>query len=213
MSTPGSRFYLVNDRPVAVVPTWDGGEDCVAFDFATGELLPDRSYFRYLIPGSGKDVDVVTQTEFAARLAVYRAEAGARAVAELRQWAERLCVTTGQTADVGAALGPFERDRGDDVRVELPPGGYSRITITVDKRRAGRVRVELKPAGRLLTREILGAEFRGERELPIPPDSWLEGFVTYQDVTVPGTPAACKIDAQFRNQAAVRIQLSRDPRN
>jgi hypothetical protein len=122
-------------------------------------------------------------------------------------------VTTGQTADVGAALGPFERDRGDDVRVELPPGGYSRITITVDKRRAGRVRVELKPAGRLLTREILGAEFRGERELPIPPDSWLEGFVTYQDVTVPGTPAACKIDAQFRNQAAVRIQLSRDPRN
>jgi hypothetical protein len=213
MGTPGSRFYLVNDRPVAVVPTWDGGEDCVAFDFATGELLPDRSYFRYLIPGSGKDVDVVTQTEFAAQLAVYRAEAGARAVTELRQWAERLCLTAGQAADLGSALGPFKRDRGDDVRLELPPGGYSRISITVDKQRTGRVRIELRPAGRLLTREILDAEFHAERELPIPPDSWLEGFVTYEDVTVPGTPAACEIDAQFRNQAAVRIQLSRDPRN
>jgi hypothetical protein len=79
MSTPGSRFYLVNDRPVAVVPTRDGGADCLAFDFVTGELLPNRSYFEYLTPGSRRDVDVLTETEFAARLAVYRAEAGAPA--------------------------------------------------------------------------------------------------------------------------------------
>lgn len=51
MSAPGSRFYLVNDRPVAVVPTLNGGTDCVTFDFATGELAPDRSYFGYLTPG------------------------------------------------------------------------------------------------------------------------------------------------------------------
>ena len=50
---PGARYYAVNDRPVAVVPTADGGEGCVVFDFATGELVPDRSYFEYLIPGSG----------------------------------------------------------------------------------------------------------------------------------------------------------------
>jgi hypothetical protein len=74
MHTPGSRFYLVNDRPVAVVPTPDGGADCVVFDFATGELVPDRSYFEYLIPGSGKDVDVLTEPEFESRLAACRAE-------------------------------------------------------------------------------------------------------------------------------------------
>jgi hypothetical protein len=38
MSTPGSRYYMVNDRPVAVVPILDGGSDCAVFDFATGEL-------------------------------------------------------------------------------------------------------------------------------------------------------------------------------
>jgi hypothetical protein len=72
VSVPGPRYYLVNDRPVAVVPTPDGGEDCVVFDFATGELAPDRSYFEYLIPGSGKDVDAVTKAEFDARVAACR---------------------------------------------------------------------------------------------------------------------------------------------
>jgi hypothetical protein len=213
MGTPGSRFYLVNDRPVAVVPTWDGGADCVAFDFATGELLPSRSYFEYLAPGSGRDVDVVTKTEFAARLAACRAEAGARAVAELREWAERVSVMTSEAADLGAVLGPFTRDGGGTVTVDLPPRGYSRIEIRVDKRREGRVTIELKPAGCLLTREVLDAEFHAERELPIPPDSWLEGYVLYQDVTVPGAPARCGIDAQFQHQAAVRIRLSTDPRH
>jgi hypothetical protein len=74
MDLPGSRFYLVNDRPVAVVPTPDGGADCVVFDFATGELVPDRSYFDYLIPGSGKDVDALTEAEFEDRLAACRAQ-------------------------------------------------------------------------------------------------------------------------------------------
>ena len=43
---PGARYYAVNDRPVAVVPTADGGADCVVFDFATGELVPDRQLLR-----------------------------------------------------------------------------------------------------------------------------------------------------------------------
>ena len=42
------------------------------FDFGTGDLVPDRSYFEYLIPGSGKDVDVVTEAEFEARIAACR---------------------------------------------------------------------------------------------------------------------------------------------
>jgi hypothetical protein len=32
MGAPGSRYYLVNDRPVAIVPTRNGGTDCVVFD-------------------------------------------------------------------------------------------------------------------------------------------------------------------------------------
>jgi hypothetical protein len=87
---PGARYYAVNDRPVAVVPTADGGADCVVFDFATGELVPDRSYFGYVTPGSGKDVDALTEAAFEARLAAYRAEAGARATAQVLDWARRL---------------------------------------------------------------------------------------------------------------------------
>ena len=47
------------------------------------------------------------------------------------------------------------------------------------------------------------------RELPILPDSWLEGHVGYQ-VTVPDVVPQCMISAHFRHQAAVRIVLDRD---
>jgi hypothetical protein len=46
--------------------------------------------------------------------------------------------------------------------------------------------VELQPTGRLLTREVLDAESAAGRELPIPPDSWLEGHIMYR-VTVRGS--------------------------
>jgi hypothetical protein len=94
----GPRFYAVSDRPVALVPTADGGEDCVVFDFATGEMLPDRSYFEYVTPGSGRDVDALTEAEFESRLATCRAEAGATAAALVRGRAERLCAATGAGA-------------------------------------------------------------------------------------------------------------------
>ena len=41
----------MNDRPVALVQTADGGEDCLVFDWATGELTPDRAYFEQVGPG------------------------------------------------------------------------------------------------------------------------------------------------------------------
>lgn len=95
--------------------------------------------------------------------------------------------------------------------MDLPPSGYRRIRISIDKGREGRAVFRLDPAGSLLTREILDAEFHAERELPIPPDSWLQGNVKYRDVIVPGAPASCEISALFRNQAAVQVRLSRDP--
>jgi hypothetical protein len=206
VETSGSRFYTVSDRPVAVVPTQDGGADCVVFDFATGELVPDRSYFGYVTPGSGKDVDALTEAEFEARLAACRAEAGVRAAARLRHWAQRLCATAGPAADVAAALGLSGPASRGDVMVDPPPRGCDRMrVITV---RGDGAAIEVQPTGSLLTRAVLDAEFGLARELPILPDSWLEGHVGYQ-VTVQGAGAQCLISAHFRRQAAVRVVLRR----
>jgi hypothetical protein len=210
MELPSTRFYLVNDRPAAVIRTPDGGTDCVVFSFATGELEPDRSYFGHLMPGSHKDVDVVTETQFEARLAACRAEAGARSAAELRHWATQLCATPGEGEQTMLAPQPFRRDSGDTVYLNLPPSGYRRIAIAVDKgsRDWVRIRLELEPAGRLLTPKILDAEFHVKRELPILPESGMQGHVWYHDVTVPGAPATCEITAQFRDDSAAKVHLS-----
>jgi hypothetical protein len=206
---PGSRFYAVNDRPVAVVPTADGGADCMVFDFATGEMVSDRSYFGYVTPGSGKDVDVLTEAEFDARLAACRAEAGARAAAQVRQWAQQLCVATGTAADVAAALGlPGIVPAGDAVTVDPPPPGYQRITVGPP--RGIRASATLRPAGRLLTREVLDAGFGAARWLPIFPDSGDEGHLMYL-VAVPGTPAQCAVSVRFRRGAAAEIALRSEP--
>lgn len=84
MSKPYPWFYAVNDRPVAIVETKSGGTDCLVFDFASGNLAPDRAYFSEVAPGSGKDVDSLTQAEFANLVA-------ARRVDVLRMWASRMC--------------------------------------------------------------------------------------------------------------------------
>jgi hypothetical protein len=204
--SPGSRYYAVNDRPVAVVPMADGGIDCVVFDFATGDLVPDRSYFGYVTPGSGHDVDVLTEAEFETRLAAHRAEAGARAAAQVREWAQQLCTATGVAAALGlTGAGPA----GGAVTVDPPPG-YRGITVTSE--RGGRVSATLRPAGRLLTREVLDAGFGAGRELPILPDSWDEGHVAYR-VAVPGAPAECDVSVRFRRGTAAEISLRRsEPR-
>ena len=203
---PGSRFYTVNDRPVAVVLTAEGGSDCLVFDFATGEMVPDRSYFGYVTPGSGRDVDVLTEAEFEARLAVSRAEAGARAAGQVREWARQLCTATGAAADVAAALGfPGAAPAGDTVTVDPPPPGYHGMTVTSSQGR--RVSATLRPAGRLLTQEVLEAGLGPGRELPIFPDSGDEGHVWYR-VAVPGEPGQCMVSARFRHGAAMQLHFT-----
>ena len=69
------RYYAVNDRPVALVPTEDGGLDALVYDFASGELVPDRSYFaRVARPGDHDDIDALTEEQFTAAVARLRAE-------------------------------------------------------------------------------------------------------------------------------------------
>jgi hypothetical protein len=204
---PGGRYYAVNDRPVAVVPTADGGEDCVVFDFATGELVPDRAYFGYLAPGSGKDVDALTAAEFEARLAAYRVEAGAKAAAQVLDWARRLAAARGSAADVVAALGfAAVGPARDAVTVDPPPRGYTSVTVSSDP---ATTRAQMRPAGRLLTRAVLDAALGPGQELPIFPDSRDEAHVGY-DVGWSGRPVPWSVTARFRRGAAFEISLRRD---
>ena len=176
------------------------------FDFATGELVPDRGYFGYLTPGSGKDVDALTEAEFEARLAGYRADAGAKAAAQVLDWARHLCAARGSAAEVAAALGfAAAGPAGDAVTADPPPRGYTRLTVNSGPRS---VRAQLRPDGRLLTRAVLDAALGPGRELPIYPDSWDEGHVGYE-VHGPGAPEPCEISVRFRRGAAIEISLRR----
>jgi hypothetical protein len=208
MGIPGTRFYAVNDRPVAVVATADGGSDCVVFDFATGELVPDRSYFAYVTPGSGKDVDVLTAAEFGARLAAYRADAAGRAVAQVRTWAEQLCATADGPAQIAAALGLGAAHGRDEIAVDPPPPGYTRLEIA--RVMTTGISVTLRPAGRLLTRMVLDEAFGAGRDVPrVHPDR--VQHVAY-DIAVTGAPATCMIFAGFEHPDAParEIMLRRD---
>lgn len=75
MSRPLPWYYAVNDRPVKIVETADGGSDCLVFDFATGGFVPDRGYFSQVTPGSGRDVDQLTEEEFERLVAWQREDA------------------------------------------------------------------------------------------------------------------------------------------
>lgn len=80
---PYPWHYLVNDRPVMLVETADGGGDCLVLDWATGSFVPDRSYFGRTMGGIGKDVDAPSPEEMAWHVADRRA-------AIVRRMAERL---------------------------------------------------------------------------------------------------------------------------
>jgi hypothetical protein len=189
-----------------VVPTAQGGTDCLVFDFAMGEMVPDRSYFGYVTPGSGKDVDVLTEAEFEARLAASRAAAGSLAAGQLREWARQMCAATGTAADVAAALGfPGAAPAADAVTVDPPPPGYHEMKVSSSRGR--RASATLRPAGRLLTQEVLEAGLGPGRELPIFPDSGDEGHVAYR-VEVPGVPGQCMVSVRIRRGAAAQLRLT-----
>jgi hypothetical protein len=82
MSKAYPWFYTVNDRPVQIAALPGGSTDCLVLDMRTGSFVPDRSYYAYTVPGSGKDVDELTASQFAARVATVRADL-------LRSWAWR----------------------------------------------------------------------------------------------------------------------------
>lgn len=80
--TPLPWFFLVNDRPVKVVETDDGGIDVLVLNvlvlnMATGEFDRDLSYLSAIFKPY-KDVDHLTEKEFNVVVESMRAKLGYR---------------------------------------------------------------------------------------------------------------------------------------
>jgi len=71
------RYCIVGRRPVKLVETADGGMDCLAYDWSSGELVRNMDYLtRACLPDG--EVEVVSVEQFDAQLAQLRAEQGSR---------------------------------------------------------------------------------------------------------------------------------------
>lgn len=178
--------YLVNDRPVMIVRTPDGGGDCLVLDWASGSFVPDRSYFARTVPGDFADVDSVTMDQMESIVVGHRARI-------LHQLATRLAsADESDGSDVHQILGlapgrpPFD---ADDMEPTAEPG----LVIV---------------APRLLRRRHLDATL-GVPELSPGP----EHAVTATYRIEPGRRARCSLVAAFGSGAptadALRIQLAR----
>jgi hypothetical protein len=89
MTRPLPWYYAVNNRPVNIVQLPDGGADCLVFDFASGDFIPDRSYFsRISETGIGKDVDQLTEAEFERLVAALRQQLSEKRLATPIVWEE-----------------------------------------------------------------------------------------------------------------------------
>ena len=53
-------------RPAQALPTADGGLEVRVYDWATGEMVPDPSWLSIVLGQTDKDVDEVSEAEFAA---------------------------------------------------------------------------------------------------------------------------------------------------
>ena len=60
---PEVEYYTVNDRPVKMVPTTDGGRRVLVMNLDTGEFEPDMSYLSRCY-NPEQDVDRLSETMF-----------------------------------------------------------------------------------------------------------------------------------------------------
>ena len=72
MTRPLPWCFAVNDRPVQVVATADGGADVMTLDPQTGEFIRDMNQLAIYFEG-GRDVDDLTKEQFDALVAKHRA--------------------------------------------------------------------------------------------------------------------------------------------
>jgi hypothetical protein len=67
-------FYLVNDRPVRLEETADGGLTVLVYNWSTGQLEMDMSYLSRCF-NAGQDVDKLSEEEFTRHVEQLRAAA------------------------------------------------------------------------------------------------------------------------------------------
>ena len=178
MTKPYPAFYAVNDRPVAIVETPNGGTDCLVFDFVGGNLIPDRSYLTEVLPDSGRDVDKLSQAEFARLVAELRADV-------LHMWAERLCrATSGAAEDLLTAIG---------AAMKPPPLGATETRVRGGE--IGFAHVELVLPANTVTKADLDEHFGECSALPTT-GSGTAHILAY-DVEMIGQPSRCTVFASF----------------
>lgn len=65
------KYYAVNDRPVKMIATPEGGRDVLVMNLKTGEFERDMSYGSR-VHEPGQDVDQFTEAEFDDYIATLR---------------------------------------------------------------------------------------------------------------------------------------------
>lgn len=63
LNTPEPEYYAVNDRPVKMIPTPDGGRTVLVMNMKTGEFERDISYLSRCY-NPDLDVDQFSEVEF-----------------------------------------------------------------------------------------------------------------------------------------------------
>jgi hypothetical protein len=70
-NSSASEYHAINDRPIKMVATPEGGRDVLVMNMKTGEFERDMSY-GYQIHEPAKDVDQFTEQEFDEYVAVLK---------------------------------------------------------------------------------------------------------------------------------------------
>lgn len=149
---PYPWYYAVNDRPVKLIVTPDGGLDCHVLDMKTGLFCPDRSYFAFLSPGPGnefKDVDQLDEAGFDGLVMSARARI-------VHNWCVRLChAESYRRKDLEAALA-----------VAFEPAPLGAESVYVGGQHLGFGYVQLRFRDRTLTRDAIDRELGSSHPLP-----------------------------------------------
>lgn len=174
MTKPYPWYYAVNDRPLMVTKLPDGTEEMFVFDFVTGNLSVDRSYYAHITPGSGKDVDQLTPEQFFQLIV-------ARRVDLVHMWCERMCKLSAASArELEALIG---------MPAQPLPMSARAVTIQGDEHQPASITLELPDE--VMRRSDLETRFGTGTVFPRPHDDLMHGFA--YEVKVTGAPHGCMV--------------------
>lgn len=185
MAASPPRCFLVNDRPVMIVETVDGGADCVVLDPRSGNFVVDRSWFSRTLPGDTNDVDSVTPAQMDEIVAWHRVELLGRMMRKVAALSDDDRRSLIDVLAIDPETPPLDADR-----VEID--GFDRLTIV---------------GPRLVHRPELDAVLGPALTLPDPP------FTVSYRAEEADAERWCQVDATFLDDAcdgaAARLVVAR----